>query len=155
MQNRHQTEVDANLYFFRRHFSLTRRRRSARAPNDWRRALRLRSFRFVTVSLNTNRFGGAERDRTADPLLAKQVLSQLSYSPSSSIAPIARPGFGNNPRQSSRSFPGHHSQMQMVGPGRLELPTPRLSSVCSNQLSYGPIREPVQHQLNKRGFLSS
>ena len=24
---------------------------------------------------------GAERDRTADPLLAKQVLSQLSYSP--------------------------------------------------------------------------
>jgi hypothetical protein len=27
------------------------------------------------------KFGGAERDRTADPLLAKQVLSQLSYSP--------------------------------------------------------------------------
>ncbi len=25
--------------------------------------------------------GGAERDRTADPLLAKQMLSQLSYSP--------------------------------------------------------------------------
>ena len=29
------------------------------------------------------KFGGAERDRTADPLLAKQVLSQLSYSPTS------------------------------------------------------------------------
>ena len=29
----------------------------------------------------TSRIGGAERDRTADPLLAKQVLSQLSYSP--------------------------------------------------------------------------
>jgi hypothetical protein len=28
-----------------------------------------------------NENGGAERDRTADPLLAKQVLSQLSYSP--------------------------------------------------------------------------
>ena len=27
--------------------------------------------------------GGAERDRTVDPLLAKQVLSQLSYSPMS------------------------------------------------------------------------
>jgi hypothetical protein len=27
------------------------------------------------------RFGGADRDRTDDPLLAKQVLSQLSYSP--------------------------------------------------------------------------
>ena len=26
--------------------------------------------------------GGAERDRTADPLVANQVLSQLSYSPS-------------------------------------------------------------------------
>jgi hypothetical protein len=26
--------------------------------------------------------GGAEEDRTPDPLLAKQVLSQLSYSPS-------------------------------------------------------------------------
>ena len=26
----------------------------------------------------------------------------------------------------------------VVGPGRFELPTPRLSSVCSNQLSYGP-----------------
>ena len=27
--------------------------------------------------------GGADRDRTDDPLLAKQVLSQLSYSPGS------------------------------------------------------------------------
>ena len=27
--------------------------------------------------------GGAERDRTVDPLLAKQVLSQLSYIPNS------------------------------------------------------------------------
>ena len=63
--------------------------------------------------------GGAERDRTADPLLAKQVLSQLSYSPS--------------PSTSTR-----RSKENMVGPGRLELPTPRLSSVCSNRLSYGP-----------------
>jgi hypothetical protein len=30
------------------------------------------------ISVNTNRFGGAYRDRTDDPLLAKQVLSQLS-----------------------------------------------------------------------------
>ena len=27
------------------------------------------------------KYGGDERDRTADPLLAKQVLSQLSYAP--------------------------------------------------------------------------
>ena len=26
-------------------------------------------------------FGGGKRDRTADPLLARQVLSQLSYTP--------------------------------------------------------------------------
>ena len=31
--------------------------------------------------LFNNFFGGARRDRTADPLLAKQVLSQLSYGP--------------------------------------------------------------------------
>ena len=29
-----------------------------------------------------NLLGGGERDRTDDPLLAKQVLSQLSYTPS-------------------------------------------------------------------------
>ena len=33
-----------------------------------------------------NKFGGDKRDRTADPLLAKQVLSQLSYIPLSSGA---------------------------------------------------------------------
>ena len=31
--------------------------------------------------------GGADRDRTGDPLLAKQVLSQLSYSPGESFRP--------------------------------------------------------------------
>ena len=31
--------------------------------------------------LPIEKLGGAERDRTVDPLLAKQVLSQLSYSP--------------------------------------------------------------------------
>ena len=30
---------------------------------------------------NLNQNGGDMRDRTADPLLAKQVLSQLSYTP--------------------------------------------------------------------------
>ena len=32
--------------------------------------------------------GGDMRDRTADPLLAKQVLSQLSYTPISSLEKI-------------------------------------------------------------------
>ena len=33
------------------------------------------------------RIGGAKRDRTADPLRARQVLSQLSYSPSVLFSP--------------------------------------------------------------------
>ena len=69
-----------------------------------------------------HQIGGAERDRTADPLLAKQVLSQLSYSPISLVETDEAMLRGD-----------------MVGLGRLELPTPRLSSVCSNQLSYRPI----------------
>ena len=33
------------------------------------------------LSYRPGKSGGADRDRTDDPLLAKQVLSQLSYSP--------------------------------------------------------------------------
>jgi hypothetical protein len=34
--------------------------------------------------------------------------------------------------------------LRLVGLGRLELPTPRLSSVCSNQLSYKPgVKQPI------------
>jgi hypothetical protein len=53
---------------------------------------------------------GDNRIRTGDPLLAKQVLYQLSYVP--------------------------RKPTTLVGQGGLEPPTPRLSSVCSNQLSY-------------------
>ena len=35
----------------------------------------------MTAVLSTPGNGGAGRDRTDDPLLAKQVLSQLSYGP--------------------------------------------------------------------------
>jgi hypothetical protein len=55
--------------------------------------------------------GGARRDRTDDLLLAKQALSQLSYGPGC---------------------------RGLVGLGRFELPTSRLSSARSNQLSYRP-----------------
>ena len=61
--------------------------------------------------LDTKRIGGAERDRTADPLLAKQVLSQLSYSPNLMNA----------------------ADRRVVGLGRFELPTSRLSGGRSNQ----------------------
>ena len=61
--------------------------------------------------------GGARRDRTDDLLLAKQALSQLSYGPGCRSAKV-------------------------VGLGRLELPTSRLSSARSNQLSYKPNDRP-------------
>ena len=64
--------------------------------------------------------GGADRSRTCDPLNANQVLYQLSYSPSyTSLIRV---------------------DVLMVGLTRFELVTPRLSSVCSNQLSYRPQR---------------
>ena len=59
------------------------------------------------------------RDRTADLLRARQALSQLSYSPITGI--FVKQMDGN-----------------LVGLGRLELPTSPLSGVRSNQLSYRP-----------------
>lgn len=73
--------------------------------------------------------GGARRDRTDDLMLAKHALSQLSYGP------------GRRQHQKVRTAPD-----EVVGLGGLEPPTPRLSSVCSNQLSYKPIyfRHPIK-----------
>ena len=84
--------------------------------------------------------GGARRDRTDDLLLAKQALSQLSYGP-----------FGSKAERSQRSEARRRSalldsdfwlpvseSLTMVGLGRLELPTSRLSGVRSNRLSYRP-----------------
>jgi hypothetical protein len=56
--------------------------------------------------------GGADRARTGDPLVANQVLSQLSYSPGSS---------------------------GLVGLSGFEPLTSRLSAVRSSQLSYRPV----------------
>ena len=69
--------------------------------------------------------GGGGRDRTDDLMLAKHALSQLSYAP----------------------------EGRMVGLGRLELPTSRLSSARSNQLSYKPrpvpdARSPARSRLS-------
>ena len=64
--------------------------------------------------------GGDERNRTADPLLARQVLSQLSYAP---------------------TFLLLSAKTCLVGLSGLEPLTSRLSGVRSNQLSYRPIFE--------------
>ena len=68
--------------------------------------------------------GGADRDRTDDIQLAKLALSQLSYGPKA-------------------------SRRSVVGLGRFELPTPRLSSVCSNQLSYRPLTQTQRPRISK------
>ena len=75
--------------------------------------------------------GGARRDRTDDLKLAKLALSQLSYGPERSGA--------LQERRSECSKPGPSQRMKcVVGLGRFELPTSRLSSARSNQLSYKP-----------------
>ncbi len=63
--------------------------------------------------------GGGDRNRTDDLMLAKHALSQLSYAPSRA---------------------GQPADALLVGQGRLELPTSRLSSARSNQLSYWPAK---------------
>ena len=63
--------------------------------------------------------GGARRDRTDDLMLAKHALSRLSYCP-------------------EREGRDGQANARLVGLGRLELPTSRLSSARSNQLSYKP-----------------
>ena len=67
--------------------------------------------------------------RTLDPLLARQVLSQLSYTPMDAGLPF----FQGNPC-SVLSWMSVHP----VGLSGLEPPTSRLSGVRSNRLSYKP-----------------
>lgn len=83
--------------------------------------------------------GGASRNRTDDLLLAKQALSQLSYGPLRSCKSSFNTDAVRSLRATSETTTPHHTrQTGMVGLGRLELPTSRLSSARSNQLSYRP-----------------
>ena len=52
------------------------------------------SFR-ISAQPFTGVVGGADRDRTDDPLLAKQMLSQLSYSPGPPFGGIENGGIEN------------------------------------------------------------
>ena len=73
--------------------------------------------------------GGARRDRTDDLMLAKHALSQLSYGP-------------DHLEQSGQPLTDAARERwpaSVVGLGRFELPTSRLSSARSNQLSYRPV----------------
>ena len=68
-------------------------------------------------------FDGDGEIRTLDPLLARQVLSQLSYTPI-------------------------HALRMPMGLSGLEPPTSRLSGVRSNRLSYKPIFYSGSHLLS-------
>ena len=72
----------------------------------------------------TTNLGGGERVRTDDPLRARQVLSQLSYTPN-----------------------------YLVGLDGLEPSTSRLSVVCSSQLSYRPLKSMVSFSRQPTGPL--
>ena len=65
--------------------------------------------------------------RTLDPLLARQVLSQLSYTPNCSIG------------DQQASAVNSTSAKARMGLSGLEPPTSRLSGVRSNLLSYKPL----------------
>jgi hypothetical protein len=71
--------------------------------------------------------GGGERDRTDDLLLAKQALSQLSYTPEPN---------------------------SLVGLDGFEPSTPALSRRCSNQLSYRPRKILIRVRRRKARVLS-
>ena len=76
------------------------------------------SQRTTCAAMLDQHVGGGERDRTDDPLLAKQVLSQLSYTPN----------------------------LCVVGLVGFEPTTPALSRRCSNRLSYRPSRQVICRQ---------
>ena len=84
-------------------------------------------------------FGGDNRDRTGNLRLAKPALSQLSYIP----IVIADTAFWPHclfPFLFSNLIAGHGNLFfSVVGLGRIELPTSRLSGVRSNHLSYRPL----------------
>jgi hypothetical protein len=65
-------------------------------------------------------------------MLAKHALYQLSYGPVETT-------MGRKLSESRRTNDTARLSRELVGPGRLELPTLRLSGVRSNQLSYGPM----------------
>jgi hypothetical protein len=95
---------------------------------------------FLRTSLE-NPTGGARRDRTDDLLLAKQALSQLSYGPKSGRL-ACQPKLAESAQASlfklRRATFARYRERRLVGLGRFELPTSRLSSARSNQLSYKP-----------------
>ena len=95
--------------------------------------LLLLSFLVLGFNMRFSRYNGGasfradgdEEIRTLDPLLARQVLSQLSYIPLWFMYSFVLYRF--------------HMVLKSMGLSGLEPPTSRLSGVRSNRLSYKPI----------------
>ena len=87
---------------------------------------RICSFQGTVFSL-LSKTSGDKEIRTLDPLLARQVLSQLSYIPICNYSDL------------SGLFLFSAKAFKPMGLSGLEPPTSRLSGVRSNQLSYKPI----------------
>ena len=85
--------------------------------------------------------GGDEEDRTPDPLLARQVLSQLSYTPKFNWLLNFVQLVSLSDRRVHRYIRKRKLAkcQNLVGLSGLEPPTSRLSGVRSNRLSYRPI----------------
>ena len=102
-------------------------------------------FVFYTVVKvrHKRKSGGDEENRTPDPLLARQVLSQLSYTPTDAWLPLIERGVSMQSGMARRLSVLYSVfrvyRFALVGLGGLEPPTSRLSGVRSNQLSYRPI----------------
>ena len=60
--------------------------------------------------------GGDKRDRTADPLLAKQVLSQLSYTPASKSLSLASKTSGKLSALARAFFPFPQKPLRFAHP---------------------------------------
>ncbi len=81
VKNRRAFRIAAASLWFRRTVRALGRLEHACSRFNLRAVARGLNLEQVDASEILFESGGAERDRTVDPLLAKQVLSQLSYSP--------------------------------------------------------------------------
>ena len=143
---RMQSDVFADVCFWR---SGLADRWSARLRSLELRRTSLRLFSCVAAPREAQRAkrGGARRDRTDDLMLAKHALSQLSYGPvpedecflSRALCARLRRRYGAAASSKKACRAEAAEQRRLVGLGRLELPTSRLSSARSNQLSYKPL----------------
>ncbi len=109
--------IDAsNIHYY--FFQIVKDRQPTRdfSRSDWLN----RQCKILATEYLALKIGGGRRDRTDDPLLAKQVLSQLSYAPHTETAQVP-------------------DARQLVGLVGFEPTTPALSRRCSNRLSYRPL----------------